>query len=335
MGLIKRILGTKKVGHTGTLDSFADGLLVVVAGHMTRFAELITSEKKTYEVWAEFGQQTDTLDPTGVPVKTGDSPSIKGLKAACQKFIGKIEQTPPEFSAIKINGKRASDRIRSGETINLKPRQIEIFSINLDNIICDKNNNVKYALLKVDCSKGTYIRSLIRDIAETANSCGFVQALRRTAVGQFKLEDAVGFSCLPNFLDFHCTNKDDTKICKHKVIKNEALLDINLFDDYIKSELETKCLRFIPKTATLLGLNKIFIKSKYLIDFKNGKNIKTHWFLQGNELLQILPACEKIAVFSYIENTQYSIASSKCIGLISIRCINGNNFFSYEAVLNN
>ena len=137
MSAVKKALSTKKVGHTGTLDLFADGLLVLLTGQVTRLADIISAEKKTYEAWIEFGIETDTLDPEGKPVLTAPLPSYKNLTESIPSFLGKILQRPPEFSAIKINGKRASDRIRSGEKIEIAEREIEIFKIELKGIITD------------------------------------------------------------------------------------------------------------------------------------------------------------------------------------------------------
>lgn len=125
---IKKALGTSKVGHTGTLDSFAQGLLVVCVGRLTRLVSHITDFDKSYEAVIEFGKETDTLDYTGQVVKTSNLPTLENLILSLEKFKGNINQIPPSYSALKINGQRASDLVRSGQSVDLKPRPISIYS---------------------------------------------------------------------------------------------------------------------------------------------------------------------------------------------------------------
>ena len=191
---IKHALGTGKVGHTGTLDSFADGLLVVLSGRLTRLVPHITDFDKRYTAMIEFGEETDTLDPTGNVVKSGGRiPSKAEVESALEKFVGEIDQVPPLFSALHVDGKRASDIARSGKTAELPARRIKIFSIKLLDF------KEKYALVEIHCSKGTYIRSLARDIAYECGTFAHLYALRRTQVGPFRLEDATFFSELDEF----------------------------------------------------------------------------------------------------------------------------------------
>ena len=131
LSAVKKSLGTKKVGHTGTLDSFADGLLVVLTGHLTRLVSHITNFGKTYLALVEFGSETDTLDPTGKIVKTGRIPEEEEVREALKAFKGEIDQIPPKFSALHVNGKRASDLMRNGEEVELPARKITIYSIKL------------------------------------------------------------------------------------------------------------------------------------------------------------------------------------------------------------
>lgn len=228
LGKIKKTLGTKKVGHTGTLDLFAQGLLVVCVGSLTRLAGLITAFDKEYEAKIIFGEQTDTLDPTGQVVKTAPLPSLAALKKSLKKFTGKLMQRPPEFSAIKIGGKRASDLTRSGKEAALPERPIEVYEARLLDAELDaafeggdaneaaasyncglasdrgasndcglakdaaSNDSclVKSARVRFLVSKGTYIRSLARDIGLDCASAGRLETLKRTRVGSFNLIDA-------------------------------------------------------------------------------------------------------------------------------------------------
>ncbi len=206
LGKIKKTLGTKKVGHTGTLDLFAQGLLVVCVGSLTRLAGLITAFDKEYEAQIIFGEQTDTLDPTGQVVKTAPLPTLAAVKESLKKFTGKIMQRPPEFSAIKIGGKRASDLTRAGKTADIPARPIEVYEAELLDYepACDgagsckdggganeaADSLVKSARARFLVSKGTYIRCLARDIGEDCASAGRLETLKRTRVGNFLLLDA-------------------------------------------------------------------------------------------------------------------------------------------------
>lgn len=319
MSAVKKALSTKKVGHTGTLDLFADGLLVLLTGQLTRLADIISAEKKTYEAWIKFGTETDTLDPEGEPVLTAPLPSYKNLTESIPSFLGKILQRPPEFSAIKINGKRASDRMRSGEKIEIAKREIEIFKIELKGIITDSgleftekdflNINaelkIRYAHISVECSKGTYIRSLVRDLARKASSCAYVRALRRTTVGSFKLEDAAGFALLNDF------SAAPEKFYKQKEIAS--------------SEIRAKAFPFSPKTAENLKLPYLFLDRKYLNDFYNGKKIKFNWFLNTDEVLENIIA-------SNLENKKICVfCDNLWIGIIGLN----KNYLKYETVIKN
>ena len=188
---IKHALNTSKVGHTGTLDNFADGLLVVLSNRMTKFVSHITDFDKTYEAIVKLGEETDTLDRDGNIIKTAAIPSEKEFMEAAKSFVGEIDQFPPVYSAIQIKGQRASDLIRQGKTVEVKSRRVEIY----ENIVVELK--MPYVHLRIKCSKGTYIRSLARDIAYKCNSVAHLVSLRRTSVGPFLLKDAVGYNKLP------------------------------------------------------------------------------------------------------------------------------------------
>lgn len=193
LSTIKKALNTTKVGHTGTLDAFADGLLVVLTGSLTRLVPHITGFDKDYLALIEFGTQTDTLDPTGMVVSTAPVPSEETVRAVLPQFIGDIEQVPPAYSAIHIGGSRASDLVRAGKPADIPPRRVTIYSLHL------LDYAGKYALVEVRCSKGTYIRALARDIATACGSCAHLAALRRVAVGPFRLSGAAGSGLLGDF----------------------------------------------------------------------------------------------------------------------------------------
>ncbi|MCL2175607.1 MAG: tRNA pseudouridine(55) synthase TruB [Treponema sp.] len=180
---IKRALGTGKVGHTGTLDKFASGLLIVLAGKALKLSQWFTHCDKKYEGRIKFGIETDTLDPEGSIIFEAPLPSREAVEKVLNQFTGKIMQVPPAFSAIHINGKRAYELVRSGEAPEMKKREITIYKLEL------KSWQPPFADIFVHCSSGTYIRSLARDIALAAGSRGHLCELKRTQVGGFVLEE--------------------------------------------------------------------------------------------------------------------------------------------------
>ncbi len=182
---IKHALREKRIGHTGTLDRFASGLLPVLVGPMTKMTPLLSDMDKTYAASFFFGAETDTLDPEGTVLGSGPIPAIGEIESVLPRFIGSVSQIPPQYSAVHVAGKRAYERARAGENPELKPRKITIHSID----ITDYNPPV--LSLTVRCSKGTYIRSLARDMGKACGSCAYVSALQRTEVGPFSLSAAV------------------------------------------------------------------------------------------------------------------------------------------------
>ncbi|MGN0729925.1 tRNA pseudouridine(55) synthase TruB [Treponema sp.] len=197
---IKHALNTEKVGHTGTLDSFAEGLLVVLSGSLTHLVSHVTSFTKTYQAVVCFGKETDTLDPTGAVVKNGDAATREDIEQALKSFTGAILQVPPIYSALHVDGKRASDLVRGGNEIRLESRQVFVYKNQLlDFKAPTQDDGCSYALLEIVCSKGTYIRALARDIAASIGTCAHLCALRRTKVGPFELKDAACFSELKEF----------------------------------------------------------------------------------------------------------------------------------------
>jgi tRNA pseudouridine55 synthase len=190
LGAIKRALGTKKIGHTGTLDSFASGLLVALAGDLTRVAPYITALPKTYRAVVRFGNETDTLDPSGSVIRTAPLPTEESFRASLPRFTGNILQEPPKYSALKICGKRASDLSRAGKTVEMKSRPVTVYALEVTRIDSRAAPSVESAEILVTCSAGTYIRSLARDIANASGSAGHLTALRRLSVGTFSVDDA-------------------------------------------------------------------------------------------------------------------------------------------------
>lgn len=187
LSLLKKNLGTKKIGHTGTLDKFASGLLVVLVGPLTKMNNYITALDKVYEATFKFGKTTKSLDTEQPEEGEGLIPSLENIKKVLPSFIGNIDQVPPDFSAIHVEGKRAYERVLKGESLDLKPRSITIFSFD----ILSYEESLGELKVRIHCSKGTYIRSLARDLAISLGTLGYVKELKRTKVGNFSLEDSL------------------------------------------------------------------------------------------------------------------------------------------------
>ena len=182
---VKRAFNTGKVGHTGTLDKFATGLLVVLVGRAVKLAPLFSNASKEYRATVQFGTETDTLDPEGKVIGEAPVPKLEDVEAAFAAFRGEIQQAPPAYSAIHIDGQRAHELTRKGIAVEMKQRPVSIHSLEL------LSWTPPEAVLHVHCSSGTYIRSLARDIAHAVNSRAHLCALVRTKVGNFRLEDSV------------------------------------------------------------------------------------------------------------------------------------------------
>ena len=183
---ISRLLGEKKAGHIGTLDPFADGLLIVLLGKATKISPFLEGMDKTYLTTLKLGEQTDTGDLTGNIVSKSDIPSLDKtlIENVFNSFLGKQKQLPPMYSAIKINGKQLYKYARAGEEIERKKREINIHELKL--LTFDKNTITFIAKV----SKGTYIRTLGEDIAKKLGTCGYLTKLTRLAIGPYSLEKA-------------------------------------------------------------------------------------------------------------------------------------------------
>ena len=187
LGKTKREYRGEKVGHAGTLDKFAEGLMIIMIGAATKLNSVFSSFAKSYIATIEFGSETSTLDPEGEVIATSSLPTLEQLEAVIPTFLGKQKQIPPVYSALHVDGKRAYEAARSGKEIEMQPRDIEIFDISLLSF------DGKVAKVYCHVSKGTYIRSLARDIAIKCASRAHLIALKRTSIGPFTLDD-IGLS---------------------------------------------------------------------------------------------------------------------------------------------
>ncbi|MCK4516745.1 MAG: tRNA pseudouridine(55) synthase TruB [Spirochaetaceae bacterium] len=183
LGNLKRRFNTRRIGHTGTLDPLATGLLVALVGPATRCARFFSSLDKTYVADVCFGSETDTDDCTGQIIKTAPVPVMESVLDAAIAFVGEIRQIPPAYSAIHVDGRRAYERARAGETVEIPARQVTIHEITGE--IIDQVT----IRLTVSCSSGTYIRSLARDLGRAVGSAAHLSALRRTRVGPFNVDE--------------------------------------------------------------------------------------------------------------------------------------------------
>lgn len=193
VNIVKKITKSK-VGHTGTLDPNATGVLPLLIGNATKISKYLINHDKEYEVVLQLGVRTETADVEGKVIEekevTAEMLNKDNIEEKLQQFIGKQEQIPPIYSAIKVNGKKLYEYARKGQEVELRPRQIEIYSIQLVGI----NEKEKQISFKVKCSKGTYIRSLCEDISQKLGTVGYMKDLNRLQVGDFYIKDAVTIS---------------------------------------------------------------------------------------------------------------------------------------------
>lgn len=223
VAIVKRITKAKKVGHSGTLDPFATGVLPIAINQATKTCSYITDAIKKYYFEINWGEFRDSDDLTGNIVESSNSrPTNQQIVGVLAKFIGKINQVPSIFSAIKIDGQRSYDLARQGIEVKMKVRQIEISKIKLI------FNNQEKAGFEVVCSKGTYIRSLARDLAKELKVCGYVSLLTRLQVGDFAINNAISLANLKNIVNYACPN--NLLLQLRDVLNFIPEIEINNFD---------------------------------------------------------------------------------------------------------
>jgi len=185
--LVRKIIGIKKIGHTGTLDKEASGVLLICTEKATKLVEKFMDKEKEYEVEGNLGEKTDTDDASGkvIEKKTIGNISLNNFKRVIGEFVGEIYQIPPMYSAIRVDGKRLYKIARSGKTLKRKPRKVFVKSIDL------LSYSLPYFKLKVVCGKGFYIRALVRDIGDRLGVGAYTKNLVRTRIGEYTLHDAL------------------------------------------------------------------------------------------------------------------------------------------------
>lgn len=196
---VRRLLNARKAGHAGTLDPLATGILPIALGEATKMVPYCQDHLKTYEFRVNWGQARNTDDAEGDIIATSDNrPARTDIESILNNYIGEIVQTPPKYSAVKINGQRAYDLARDGKDVKTKPREVYIENLEIRAVESD------YADFMCMCGKGTYIRSLGRDMAKELGTYGYISQLRRTAVGPMTENNAISLAKLEEILDSAC-----------------------------------------------------------------------------------------------------------------------------------
>ena len=267
VGLVKKALNTKKVGHTGTLDLEAGGVLPIVIGKATRVSDFLMDEKKEYITEAIFGSRTDTLDWSGQVVEESDKTFTKDeLINEMENFKGQITQVPPMYSAIKINGSKMYDLARKGIEVERKTRKVTIYDFKLLDFDFPK------ATFKITCSKGTYIRTLIDDLGEALGSFAYVNKLTRSKVGDFVIEEAISSADL--------LEMDKDQILKHIKPVDYALKgykEIRLDKSYFKQATNGMTMRVDALYSD--DPLRVYIEDQFIGLGKNFKN-EDRYFLK-------------------------------------------------------
>ena len=194
VNVLRKVLNTRKIGHTGTLDPNATGVLPLLVGQATKLSKYLIEHDKTYIAKLKLGIKTATGDIEGEVLKQEDFDRAildkENVESVLKSFLGKQKQIPPMYSAIKINGKKLYEYAREGKTVEVEPRDIELYKMNLISIVDDEIE------FEVSCSKGTYIRVVCEDLAKALGTIGTMFSLKRTIVDKFKIEDSITFETL-------------------------------------------------------------------------------------------------------------------------------------------
>lgn len=279
VSLVRKALGQKKVGHTGTLDLEASGVLPIVVGKATRVSDYMMGKDKTYECLMAFGKKTDTLDSAGKIIKESSKTCNKDdLEKILDNYRGEIVQIPPMYSALKVDGKKLYDLARSGIEIERKKRKVNIYAIDILDF------DFPYAKILVKCSKGTYIRSLVDDIGEDLGTFAYVKELIRVKVGEFEIDKAIKSSdileidkeelvsrlenmdiALNNFERFNLSKKLFTKAINGMTIKIDKPVEKHV-RVYVGEE-------FIGLGNTFEESGEYFLKMEKVLYDRENKNI--------------------------------------------------------------
>lgn len=249
VAIVKKITGAKKVGHAGTLDPFASGILPIALNKATKTCQYICDARKKYYFHITWGEFRDTDDVEGVVMETSlRRPTIAEIISALPLFIGKISQVPSRFSAIKINGEKAYNLARKQINFEIKAREVTIFSAKLI------SNSAEFGEFEIECSKGTYVRSFARDLCNKIGVCGYVSKLTRLQVANFNYKNRISLAKLKSAVNYGGSFLDGSLLSLHDVL--DFMVEIELGD--------TDALRFRNGQIITIynSLNHLSLKSE-------------------------------------------------------------------------
>ena len=264
---VKKMFNTK-VGHTGTLDPNATGVLPILLGKGTKISKYLIEHDKEYEVALQLGVKTTTADEEGEIIEEKEvlKESLEQLEIEriLKSFIGKIKQMPPKYSAIKVNGRKLYEYARKGQEVEIKPREVEIYNIEITNIQKEK----KQIEFKVSCSKGTYIRTLCEDIAEKMRTVGYMKELKRTKVGDFNIEQAITLGQLQEKENIKIITIEEMFKDKEEIILEDSKIILLLNGVKMNMEKPNGIYRIYNKQNKFIGLG--IVQNKILkIDIRS------------------------------------------------------------------
>ena len=264
---VKKMFNTK-VGHTGTLDPNATGVLPILLGKGTKISKYLIEHDKEYEVVLQLGVKTTTADEEGEIIEEKEvlKESLEQLEIEriLKSFIGKIKQMPPKYSAIKVNGRKLYEYARKGQKVEIKPREVEIYNIEITNIQKEK----KQIEFKVSCSKGTYIRTLCEDIAEKMRTVGYMKELKRTKVGDFNIEQAITLGQLQEKENIKIITIEEMFKDKEEIILEDSKITLLLNGVKMNMEKPNGIYRIYNKQNKFIGLG--IVQNKILkIDIRS------------------------------------------------------------------
>lgn len=264
---VKKMFNTK-VGHTGTLDPNATGVLPILLGKGTKISKYLIEHDKEYEVVLQLGVKTTTADEEGEIIEEKEvlKESLEQLEIEriLKSFIGKIKQMPPKYSAIKVNGRKLYEYARKGQEVEIKPREVEIYNIEITNIQKEK----KQIEFKVSCSKGTYIRTLCEDIAEKMRTVGYMKELKRTKVGNFNIKQAITLEQLQEKENIKIITIEEMFKDKEEIILEDSKIILLLNGVKMNMEKPNGIYRIYNKQNKFIGLG--IVQNKILkIDIRS------------------------------------------------------------------
>lgn len=251
VAIVKKIT-REKVGHTGTLDPNATGVLPLLIGKATGLSKYLINHDKIYIATLKLGIKTDTADGEGKIIEKRDIPNLnkETIENTLQNIIGKQEQIPPMYSAIKVNGKKLYEYARSGKTVEVKPRQIEIYNTKLLNI----DSREAEIVFEISCSKGTYIRTVCENLAEKLNTVGYMKELQRVQVGEFNISNSINVEDIrenPELIEKYIITIDNFFQNKPRINLNDNEVKIFLNGSKLTKKLEN-------------GLYTVYLNNKFI-----------------------------------------------------------------------